>query len=369
MLLILVGGSTANLSPLWGQDLAGRPGTLELAGGGMDRRSDGEILPPGDPWARVGYAVSDEDQPLTTHSVSLEGGLWVFPWLSTEVETGWVEADGGALEERALFARAVLGARWEPLDLEGEVWGGGFRRARIERGDWSGGGALRYAGPAGLSLEARSERDLYLGTRSSLTDSLTATLFEGRISRGSARGWAGRISFVEALLSDDNRIHDAQAWILAPIVRGEAAGVRAGYSLRAADSDESSFVPTDPRVWDEEGRLQGTYAGAYTPEEIVSHAALVHVWYEGPDGFQLRLDASRALYAREDHPVLVPEYRGAPDVDLQYERRRFTPWDVGADARIQIRDGWEVAVGGGYRRSAFQAGGFAEVSSTLFSSP
>lgn len=366
--LALSGGAGGWIPALWAQDLAGRPTTLEIAGGGdVDRTLDEDILPPGDPWARFRYAVSDEDQPLTTNTVSLEGGLWILPWLSTEVETGWLDADAGALEERALFVRAGLGARWDLLDLEGAIWGGGFRRARVERGDWSGGAAVRYAGPAGLSLEVGSERNLYLGTRASLTDSLTATLFEGRIVRRNAHGWAGRVSFTDALLSNDNRVHDARAWVLAPLLRRERVGIRAGYSLRAADSDESSFAPTDPRIWDEEGRLQGAYSAAYTPEEVVSHSALVHVWYDGPGGLELHLDGSRALYAREDHPILVPEYRGAPDVDLQYERRRFTPWSVRADARFQVRAGWEVGLGGGYRRSAFQEGGFAELGSTLFS--
>lgn len=362
-----VGAGGVSPSPLRAQDLPGRPTTLQLAGGGVDRTLDDEILPARDRWARLRYAVSDEDQPLTTHSVALDGGLWLFPWLSTEVETGWIDANAGPLEERALFARATVGARWDPLNLEGAVWGGGFRRARVERGDWSGGGVVRYVGPSGLSLQIRSERDVYLGTRASLTDSLTATLFRGEISRRSRRGWAGRISFTEALLSNENRVHDAQAWVLAPVVRGERAGIRAGYSLRAADSDESSFVPREPRLWDPAGRLLGTYAGAYTPEEIVSHAAILQLWYDRPDAFRISVDGSWGVHAREDHPILVPEYRGAPDqsVDLQFERRRFTPWDLGARSRLRIRAGWFLDFAGGYLRSAFQEGGYGELGAIL----
>lgn len=352
---------------LEGQDPPGRTVSLEMVEGIPDRTVDSELLPDVDRWVRFGSGVSDDDQPLTTYSMALRGGLWLLPWLSTEVEAEWMDLDAGILGERAMFVRAVAGLRWERFDLEGALWGGGFRRSEIERGDWSGGGVVRYRGPSGLSLEVRSDRDTYLGTRASLTDSLTMTLIRGQISRRSATGWTGRISFTEALLSDDNQIDDARVWFLAPVVRGARAGFRAGYGLRAADSDENTYTAIVPWRLDFHGQLAGSYAGAYTPEEIVSHALLLQIWYDRPDEVQVHLDGSWGFHAREDRPVLVAAVPGAPEsgIDLQFQEERYVPWDIRAEADFSILPGWDLRVGGGYRSSAFQGGGFAELGSSL----
>ncbi|MFP3948570.1 MAG: hypothetical protein ACLFWG_07550 [Longimicrobiales bacterium] len=369
-LILLLGASDA-LHPtvLPGQNLPGEPVSLQFVDGILDRTVDPEILPEGDPWTRLRTAVSDEDQPMTTYAVGLQGGVWLLPWLSTEVDAGWVDLDGGASSEEATYARAVVGLRWERFDLEGAVWGGGFRRFRIERGDWAGGGVVRYEGPAGLSLEVRSDRDMYLGTRASLADSLTVTLIRGRLARRSDGGWSGRVSFTELLLSDGNRIDDAGAWFLAPILRSEDGGFRAGYALRAADSDESSYAALDPWRWDYQGRLAGWYAGAYTPAEILSHSLLLQAWYGRSGGVRVVLDGSWGFHAREDRPVLVAAVPGAPDssIDLQFQREHYVPWDITGEIEMSIRPGWDFRFGGGYRRSAFQGGGYAEIGTSLSS--
>ena len=182
-------------------------------------------------------------------------------------------------------------------------------------------------------------------------------------------GWSGRISFGEFLLPDGNRIDDARAWVLAPILRGEEGGVRAGYALRAADSDENSYAALVPWMWDYQGRLEGWYAGAYTPEEILSHALLLQVWYGRRDEARVVLDGSWGFHAQEDRPVLVAAVPGASDssIDLQFQKERYVPWDVTGELDLVIRPGWDLRVGAGYRRSAFQGGGFAELGTSISS--
>ncbi len=91
--------------------------------------------------------------------------------------------------------------------------------------------------------------------------------------------------------------------------------------------------------------------------------------YEDPGDVRVVVDGSWGFHAQEDRPVLLAAVPGSPDsgIDRQFQTERYVPWDLTGRVDWSIRPGWDLRLGGGYRRSAFQGGGFAELGASLTS--
>lgn len=323
------------------------------------------------PWLRADGSLSDDDQPLRRYSAALEGGLRLRPGLFAELRAGLRRLGAEVAEETLTSARATVRGRWDLLNLEGAAWGGGFRRDGAVGGDWTGGGALAVRGPGGVVVRGEVERSPYLRTAASLERSIPVVSVGGTVGRPDAGGWAGAVRYREERFEDGNRVEAAAGWFLAPVVRDSVGTFRVGYRFRAADAEESAFVPADPLRLDREGRVAGRYSPVYTPRQLRSHSVLAEVRHEREGAFRLVMEGSLGFAAREDAPLLFPAVPGAPGsgVDLQFTRRDFTPWHVAGDFELSLSPGVVLSVSAGYRRTAFRDRSFVETGWVLYDLP
>lgn len=322
-------------------------------------------------WLRAETDASRDDQPLRSASASVHGGLRVQPWLTTEFRAGAERLESGSVDERLVQARASARARWDLLDLEGEVWGGGFRRAGVDEGDWSGGAALGYRGPGGVTLRGRARRAPYLRTAASLEAPVTVTSVEGAVERTDPWRWGGGIRYGEERFSTGVRTEEAAARILAPLLSEGDAVVRGGYAFRTADSDASGFQVVRPIDPTDGAPLPGRYDPVYTPLELRVHSLLLDGRYVEDGGTRLAVETSWGFSAREHRPVLFSVIPGAPEAGIHQQFRpcSFTPWHVEVRGRLPISPRIVVDVEAGYRRTAFRSVSLIRLGGAFYGAP
>lgn len=322
-------------------------------------------------WLRFDGGVDRDDQPVRRYGTGLGGGMHLYPWLSAEIGAEARQLGAEATQETLSSARAVLRGSWEPLRLEGSVWGEGYRRFGVGENDLAAGSELILRGPAGIHLRAESRRGPYLRTAASLEVPLTVVSVEGTLGRPEADGWAGALSYREDRFEDHESIEEATAWFLAPVVRQPAGIVRLGYRFRTAESGETAFVPRTPRQLDSAGQVIGRYDPIYTPRELRSHSVLFDARHQEEDGTRLFVEGSVGFDAQEDAPVLFPAVPGSPDAgtDLQLRRRGFTPWHLRASVRIPLAPELLAGVAAGYRQTAFRGRSLVQAEFTFYDLP
>lgn len=305
----------------WQGDLSGAARSFKVAidadsASAAAIRQLAEIRAVAAPWIAVGSTGKHDDQPLDGFGGELEGGWYADPSLALSArvrptyfsydvsETATiVTADAGLSHysyAARLETRLAAGAASKAGDQSWTEW--------IARGSMK----LRLNGP--VYIEARGDRGPYLATISSLDQLVTSAAGAVALGIEHPGGWLGETGVRIERFDDDNTIRSAYAWLLAPIVRNEEAGVSVGYAFGFQDAEESRFA--------------GQYVPYYTPGNIISHSAVGSMRIRVSPGASMTIRGSHAVFAREDAPV-VPFTPGAGQPgNLTFERRRFTPWDA-----------------------------------------
>ena len=322
------------------------------------RRQWREIAAVTAPWIRFGSAGRHDDQPLDRIAPELEAGLFLTPLWSIRArgEAAWYRRDPDP-RRSVLTAAATTSGYIPSLRLEGEASGGVVRRS-VPTASVTGIGslALRFRLPGHVSIGARGERKPYFFTRASLTSDVMVDEGAVTLALQHPAGWLGEGAYVRQRFSDRNTIASGYAWLLAPIARGRAVTLRAGYAISAQHARESRFVLADTAQAVPPGHplfdLSGAYVPYYTPDHLLAHSALAALELRTGSGGRFRIDASRALHARDDAPVF--QVTGAPPTVVAGSfRRAFTPWRVRAGLEQRVASGLTLYMNGEHSRTVF----------------
>lgn len=321
------------------------------------RRQWREIAAVTAPWIRFGSSGRHDDQPLDRIGPELEAGTFLSPlWsLRANGEAAWYHA--GPEPGRSVLAGAATLRGYIPsLRLDAEAAAGVVRRSfTTTSADWTGALRLRARLGGHAFLAVRGERKPYFFTRASLSSTVMIDEAAVLLALDDPKGWMGEGSYVRQRYSDRNTLQSGYAWLLAPIVRTSGVLVQAGYAFSAQHAQESRFVLADSTQAVPPGHplfdLAGRYSPYYTPDHLAAHTALAAVEFRWSAG-RFRLDASRALHARDDAPVF--EVTGAPPVVvLTASRRAFSPWQVRGALDHGVASGLTLSLNGEHTRTVF----------------
>ena len=304
-------------------------------------------------WVRIGSQLWDDDQPLQYASFEAEGGWFATPLASIGVRARSIQFDrdgatASMLAEEMSFSSYLPGAH---LDIGGA--GGAIQRTFGASADWTARFTLGARLPRGVVLQAKGERVPYTNTARSLTTDVMVNTLEGGLRWGSTRGWMGEATVRRESFPDDNGVSTAFAWVLAPLSRREAAGLRVGYGFSAQSADESRFVPRDdiaviPGQGQGRQDVLGEYNPYYTPRNLRVHSALVTARLHPNSRFTFDASGRIGLSARDEAPALSAVFT-PPNVTVTrtFTERSFTPWnargsiDVAATPAVRIAFGVE----------------------------
>ncbi len=294
------------------------------------------------PWVRMEGDLAGDNQPLSSARTSLEVGYRPTPLTRIAVKARGARLSSDPVSDRQLAVSGILGAAFPSASLEAELEGGFNSRGAVDGADWLGAARLGMGLPGSMTLRGSSERWSYVGTVASLGTAFTVRTLEIRLDRRDAPGWAGEAVLRRDRFPGGNRIHTRFAWILAPVVRGDRAGLRVGYSFAFQDSDSTTLSEVEVA-----GRGRGRGAAAsgttvtrydpyYTPESLSSHSVLAELrWIPRADAF-VSFNGSVAARATELAPHLVEIPGGAPEV--AFAERSFTPWSLRAALEVPAGD-------------------------------
>jgi len=308
---------------------------------------------------KVGSQLWDDDQPLRYASFEAEGGWFATPLTPIAVRARSTHFDrngitASMLAEEVGFASYLAGAH-----LELGAAGGAIQRSFGTSADWTGRFTLGARLPRGVVLRAKGERAPYTSTARSVETDVMVNTVEGGVRWGSMRGWMGEATARRESYPDDNGVSTAFAWVLAPLSRREAAGVRVGYGFSAQSADESRFVPRDDiAVIPGQGQgpkdVLGEYNPYYTPRNLRVHSALVTARLHPNSRVTFDASGRVGVSARDEAPLLTSVFM-PPNVTVTrtFFERSFTPWNARGSLEVAATPAVRLALGVEHGKEAY----------------
>lgn len=306
------------------------------------------------PWLRLAPTISHDDQPLDRAGVAIEAGWFLSPLLSLAVRS---QPDRYSTETgRTFWSNEVEVSHFAPAArLETLLAAGVFRRPGDETDfDWTGRAAVGFRIGGGVTVRGRVERAAYLYTVASLAIPVMTQTATGTLQWTRPAGWLGEAGVQRQRFPDANVVRSAYGWLLAPLVRGEAGRLQAGYAVAGADADEDRFVlarpqqpvpPSDPSF-----DVAGIYRPYYTPARMVTHSVIAAVTAGKTIGPVLRAGGSYGLRAREDATTLQPV---GDQLVATVGRRSYRPWTIRGSLEIPASASLVLKLAGEAGRTAF----------------
>lgn len=323
------------------------------------RRQLTEIEVASAPSLQVGSTVWRDDQPL--HHTAFDGDARWFatPLVPLGAHVRAVRFDAGGFVQTVSVAEISAAAYLPRAHVDIAAAGGAVRRPFSDTTDWTGRLMLGLRFPRGLDVQARAERAAYLNTTASLRVPVMTRAVAGVARWRPSSGWLGEAAVRRERFPDANAITAAYAWMLAPLLRRAAGTLSAGYSVTAQSAEESRFVARAP-VATPPGhvpeQVPGEYNPYYTPRNLRMHSALLFARAQPHPRWSLEANATFALSARDDAPVLLTVV-APPDVNVvrAFYDRRFSPWNVRGSVEGAITEAVRLGVRAEHGRGAYYA--------------
>lgn len=325
------------------------------------RRQLGEILEASAPSVGAGTSFTHDDQPIDVFSFDANAQWFATPLarFTARVEPMFFRLSDTAT--RTLTRGEIAVADYLPAaHVDVELGAGGLQRSFGSSTDWVGRGSLGVRLPAHVALRGSVERAPYLYTEASLSTPVMTTTATAAAKLSTPNGWLGEAAFQEQRYPDANSVTTVYAWLLAPLVHNASGDVQVGYSGARQDATESryvlahsaqSFPPGSPRV-----DLSGRYVPYYTPNNLMSHSAIVAITGHASQAVTLRMSGAYAFHATDNATTFVTANSPPPQsgsVVAVIAPRTFTPWNAHASIDVAGESGLTVAVGGDVSRTAF----------------
>jgi uncharacterized protein (TIGR02996 family) len=318
------------------------------------RRSLRDIRAISAPWVRVFSAGWHDNQPLDSLAFGLEAGWSMKPLTEVTARVEPTQYQLGELTRTISVAEVALKHYVAPSRLELELAVGTVRRSQIGGvSDWTGRASAGVRLRRHVTLRGRVERAPYLHTTVSLDTPVMVQTLAGLLQLNQ-RGWTGEAAYQREDYPDNNATRTAYGWILAPLARQRGAQVQAGYAFSYSDADATRFAlvsptqpypPGDPRF-----SLIGHYAPYYTPNHLLTHAAIGALTLGPTRGVTVHFDGSYAVRATDQAPYFaVVNGLVVPSTYL----RTLTPWRGRGSVDITLHDGLTLSPMGEIERTAF----------------
>jgi uncharacterized protein (TIGR02996 family) len=306
------------------------------------------------PWVRVFSAGWHDNQPLDGLTIGFEAAWSMRPLTEVTARVEPTQYRFGDQTRTISVAEVALKHYLAPARLELELAAGTVRRTQISgASDWTGRASVGVRLPQHVTLRARVERAAYLHTTASLDTPVMVQTLAGLLQLNQG-GWTGEAAYQREGYPDNNATQTAYGWMMAPLARQQGAHVQAGYAFSYSDADATRFAlvsptqpypPGDPRF-----SLVGRYAPYYTPNHLLTHAAIGAVTLGPTRGVSLHIDGSYAFRATDNAPYFgVVNGLVVPSTYV----RTLTPWRGRGSIDITLHDGLTLTPTAEIGRTAF----------------
>jgi hypothetical protein len=296
------------------------------------RRQLTEIETVSAPWIRLTAGGLDDDQPLRSASIGAEAAWFATPLVPLGIGARSTAFDRDGTAESITAAEVRFSAYLASAHLDVGATAGVMQRSFDRSSDWTGAFTLGARLPGSVVMHADASRAPYTNTLRSLAVATMVQTMDGGLRFGNARSWMGDVLAGRERYPDGNAIATASAWMLAPILRREAATMQVGYAFAAQSANESRFVPRGDVIFppgQAPATVPGEYNPYYTPRNLRAHSVLGAVRLHANERWSIDTDMRYAISAHDDAPILLTVVT-PPNVVVvrDFSRRSFSPWNA-----------------------------------------
>jgi hypothetical protein len=195
----------------------------------------------------------------------------------------------------------------------------------------SGGAEVSQQFAHRFSLQAYLERRPYQHTISSMKSMLMEDLSGVGLSFNRNDKWIGKLGYETYEYSDENKIHVAYLWILAPIISTPHFSFSGGYAFRYADALKSTFTSKQSMSdvvnnWPPVNGIPGFYDPYFTPEKQEAHSALASIKISPSKKIHFTSSLNIAFSAKADNPYLyVDTHDNGLMFNMGFAQVSYTP--------------------------------------------
>jgi hypothetical protein len=259
------------------------------------------------PYVKAGTQFISDDQPLKGNAYYVEGGVYK-SWLVAPTVQAAIYHHNANDSSFHSFWMQLANTIQPTVTTKVKLKGGIFQQNGNESAI-SGGVEVSQQIAHRFSLQAYLERRPYQYTISSIKSMLMEDFSGVGLSYNRNDKWFGKLGYETYEYSDENKIHVAYLWILAPIISTPHFSFSGGYAFRYADAVKSTFTSKQSMSevinnWPPVNGIPGFYDPYFTPENQKAHSALASIKIIPSKKVQFSSRINIAFSAKADNPYL-----------------------------------------------------------------
>jgi hypothetical protein len=298
------------------------------------------------PYLRTGTEFLSDDQPLKAHVHYVETGVYKSRLFAPSAQAFIYQFRA----ENDPFHSALLqlSNTFQPaITNKIKVKAGIFRQNGTETGLTGGAEISQRVGKRFL-LQAGMERRPYQYTISSIQKVVMEDLSSFSINYNRNDKWLGKAAYELFQYDDDNKIHTAYLWLLAPVVSRPRFAFSVGYAFRYADAANSNFVAKESLsqliATPPYDGVAGVYNPYFTPENQKIHSALASIKIVPAKKLAFISRVNIGVNATADNPYLWLDERNSQFfVDRDHFNMKFKPANWTSELRVAASERCTIA--------------------------
>ena len=281
------------------------------------------------PYVKTGLQIMSDDQPAKGNSFYAEGGVYKSQFVAPTAQAAiyqFKSGDSSYHSQWLQMSNAFQLAMKTKLKLKA-----GFFAQNGNASAFTGSVEASQQFAKRFSLDAAIERRPYQYTISSMQSVVMENVTRVGVNYNRNDKWFGRAAYDVYKYVDDNKIHIAYLWVLAPVVSVPHFSFSAGYAFRHADAVKSTFVSKQslPEIinnWPPVNGINGIYIPYFTPENQNAHSVLATIKVSPTKKFQFTSSLNLAFSAKADNPYLyVDSHDSGLFVNRGFAKVSYTP--------------------------------------------
>ena len=259
------------------------------------------------PYAKIGMQTMSDDQPLKGTAFYMEAGVYKSWLCDPTVQTAFYgyKANENSFHSSWLqFGNTIRFGIKTKLKLKG-----GLFQQNGQSSELSGGAELSRQITKNISVQALVDKRPYQYTTTSVANPVMENLTGFAVNYNRNDKWYGKAGYDIYKYGDQNKIHMAYLWVLAPIVSTSNFSVSGGYAFRYADAQTTTYTSKQSMTdvinnWPPANGIPGFYDPYFTPEAQVAHSALATVKFTPTKKLRFTSSLNIAFSAKANNPYL-----------------------------------------------------------------
>jgi tetratricopeptide (TPR) repeat protein len=259
------------------------------------------------PYVKAGTQFFSDDQPVKGSTYYIEGGVyksWLFAPTVQAAMYHFKTNDSSFHSTWLQLSNAVQLTPTTKLNLKG-----GYFQQNGNESALTGSAEISQTFAHHFSLNALIGHQPYQYNIASMRMLVMEDVSGVGLSYSRNNKWYGKLGYDTYEYGDENKVHVAYFWMLAPVISTSHISFSAGYAFRYADALNTTYTSKQSMQdvinnWPPVNGIPGFYNPYFTPEGQVAHSALASLKISPSKKIHFTSTLNYAFSAKADNPYL-----------------------------------------------------------------